>query len=120
MENESIKLELIEHGQSKKCAEVYFRNDWECYYFSLLGKCFGLMSNDIITLKGEPHVNEALREKYSDIEPGYYTNKMHWNSIRLNTKQLSLYEIKKLIDTSYELIKSKLTKVQKEQIDNKD
>lgn len=75
------------------------------------------MSNDIITLKGDPAVNKTLRQKHSDIMPGYYTNKEHWNSVKLNTKQLSLNDIKKLIDESYELVKSKLTKVQKEQID---
>ena len=33
--------------------------------------------------------NLKLRETYQDVIPEYYANKKHWNSITLNTKELT-------------------------------
>lgn len=104
---------LIEYGNTKKGADVYFRDDWGCYYFSLLGKCFGMLSDDFITLKGNKEENETLRETYKDIIPGYYSNKLHWNSIMLNSEVLTLDDFKAFIDLSYDLVFAKLTKKDK-------
>lgn len=108
--------ELIEHGKSKLGADVYFREAWECEYFSLNGKCFGMMGDTLITLKGDPYDNGTLREEYEDIIPGYYANKVHWNSIYLKTEELTTENIKKMIDLSYYLVFKKLTKKEKEKI----
>ncbi|XKM14436.1 hypothetical protein RCS94_04485 [Orbaceae bacterium ac157xtp] len=62
--------EYIQYGQSLQGADVYYRDDWECYYFSLLGKCFGMLTTKIITLKGVPEINIQLREMYKDVTPG--------------------------------------------------
>lgn len=35
-----------------------------------------------ITLKLHPSEGEFLRQQYSDIIPGYYMDKRHWNSVR--------------------------------------
>ncbi len=35
-----------------------------------------------ITLKLEPAEGDFLRTQYEDILPGYYMNKVHWNSIK--------------------------------------
>ena len=35
-----------------------------------------------ITMKLDPLEGEALRQQYEDILPGYYMNKLHWNSVR--------------------------------------
>ncbi len=111
---------LIEYGNTLPHASVYFREDWQVYYFDLAGKQFGLMSKEpseesVITLKGNPDVNEEMRENYSDISPGYYANKKHWNSIKLNSKELSGSEIKRMILTSYELVWGNLpAKIRKE------
>ena len=72
-------------GETFKGAKVYFRDDWEVFYFDLQGKMFGMMSDQagedaIITLKNLPEKNEELREVYKNIViPGYYANKTHWN-----------------------------------------
>ncbi len=116
MNNNARQLELIAHAETKQGSEVVYRHDWECYYFSLLGKCFGMLNDDIITLKGEPDQNVMLRETYIDVQPGYYTNKIHWNTIPLTTKQITTEQLKHFIDTSYELVKQKLTKKEKEQL----
>ncbi|MFD2114284.1 MmcQ/YjbR family DNA-binding protein [Paenibacillus yanchengensis] len=107
------KQVMILHGNTKQGAEVYFREDWQCHYFSLLGKCFGMMNNEVITLKGNPDENEMLRITYQDVVPGYYANKTHWNSIYLHTTELSSDEIKHFIDLSYALVYQKLTKKEK-------
>lgn len=110
-------------GETLKGAKVYFREDWEVFYFDLQGKMFGMMSNQasrdaIITLKNLPEKNEELREIYAGIViPGYYTNKNHWNSIKLVSDELPDEAIKQLIETSYRLVYQKLTKKQKAEIE---
>lgn len=96
-------------GNSLPHAKAYFRDDWKIIYFDLSGKMFGLLSptaseTSIITLKGDPESNVALREIYSDITAGYYVNKKHWNTIKLSTSELSDQEIEKMITHSYKLV----------------
>lgn len=110
-------------GETLKGAKVYFREDWEVFYFDLQGKMFGMMSDQasqdaIITLKNLRKKNEELREIYAGIViPGYYTNKNHWNSIKLVSDELPDEAIKQLIETSYRLVYQKLTKKQKAEIE---
>lgn len=106
-----------------KGAKAYYREDWDVYYFDIEGKMFGLMSTEpkedaIITLKGLPEDNEIVREQYSDVSPGYHTNKVHWNSIKLMTEQLTNQEIEQLIIKSYQLVYSKLPKKVRNQIES--
>ncbi|WP_078393792.1 MmcQ/YjbR family DNA-binding protein [Shouchella patagoniensis] len=114
------ELELIQkrmkafekHGNSLVGAKVYYRGDWDAYYFDIAGKQFGIMSpkpskEALITLKNLPEKNEELREMYEDVIPGYYANKNHWNSIMLHTSELSDEEIQLFITVSYELVLKK-------------
>lgn len=117
MKIEKRRKEFIDYGKSRRGADVYYRDSWECDYFSLLGKCFGMMGMEFITLKGIPEENAKLREKYKDVIPGYYANKEHWISVYLKTDELTEEEIKQLIDTSYQLVYQKLTKKEKLIID---
>ena len=100
----------IEFGKTLKGADVYFRESWECYYFDLLGKCFGMMTEERITIKWLPEDNEKLRALHSDVTPGYYANKKHWNTISLDTDQLTEDEIIDFIHESYKLVYDKLPK----------
>lgn len=110
-------------GETFKGAKVYFREDWEVFYFDLQGKMFGMMSDQagedaLITLKNLPEKNEELRELYQGIViPGYYANKTHWNSIKLASPEVSDEEIQQMIAISYQLVYQKLTKKQKAEID---
>ena len=56
-----------------------------------------------ISLKCDPQLAEALREKYETVLPGYHLSKKHWNTIILSG-QLPLEEIKGLITHSYNLV----------------
>lgn len=110
-----------EVGNRLPYAKAYYRNDWNLYYFDLKGKMFGLMSPNIsdtaiITLKGLPESNISLREMYSDVSAGYHVNKRHWNSIKLNTTEISDHEIEKMIENSYHLVFQNLPLVVKKSL----
>ena len=105
----------IAQGNKLAGAQVYYREDWDCYYFDIAGKYFGLLSaksdgKSFITLKNLPEVNEELRASYRAIRPGYYTNKVHWNSIDLTSDEISEGLLTSLIKSSYQLVVSKLPK----------
>jgi predicted DNA-binding protein (MmcQ/YjbR family) len=72
-------------------------------------KMFALISEGSdplrISLKGDPQLNELLRQKYETVLEGYHLNKKHWNTLIL-TGQLDDQEIKDLIRHSYELVVS--------------
>jgi predicted DNA-binding protein (MmcQ/YjbR family) len=75
---------------------------------------FALIGNDgegnaIISVKHDPENGIELREKYPDIVPGYYLNKMHWSSIFLNGSVPEAV-LKQMLDNSYDLIFSSLSK----------
>jgi predicted DNA-binding protein (MmcQ/YjbR family) len=71
------------------------------------GKLFALIADGSkplrLSLKCDPQLAEALREKYESVLPGYHLSKKHWNTI-LCTGQLSDDEIKDLIRHSYQLV----------------
>jgi len=56
-----------------------------------------------ITLKCPPALIFVLRDKYKAVLPGYYSNKMHWNTI-IPGKDVPDEEIKKMIQMSYDLV----------------
>jgi predicted DNA-binding protein (MmcQ/YjbR family) len=56
-----------------------------------------------ISLKCDPTLAEALREKYETVMPGYHLNKKHWNTIVL-TGQIPWEDIQGFILHSYNLV----------------
>ena len=66
-----------------------------------------------VNLKNNPERNVELREMYSVIKPGYHMNKKHWNTIELN-EYIPDSMVFQLIDESYEIVVSGLTRKQKE------
>ncbi|OGL30715.1 hypothetical protein A3F37_03800 [Candidatus Saccharibacteria bacterium RIFCSPHIGHO2_12_FULL_41_12] len=56
-----------------------------------------------LSLKCDPKLALALREKYESVMPGYHLNKKHWNTLVVSG-QLSDQEIKDLIFHSYQLV----------------
>lgn len=87
--------------------------------FKVLKKMFALVAWGEtplrITLKCDPHRAEMLRIQYKAVQPGYYMNKQHWNTITLDGS-IDESEILSWIDHSYDLVVSKLTKKEKEQL----
>lgn len=76
--------------------------------YKLGDKMFALISEGKqplqLSLKGDPQLNERLRQKYESVLPGYHLNKKHWNTLIL-TGQLPWEEVQGLIRHSFDLVK---------------
>ena len=82
--------------------------------FKVMGKMFALTSLDKIplsaNLKCDPERAIELREIHDgDIIPGYHMSKKHWNTVFLESR-LPPQLIYQLVDQSYDLVVSGLTK----------
>ncbi len=102
-------------------AALTLKPEWEALTLTVGGKLFGMFGEDskglpLITLKGDPLDNEALRQQYQDIIPGYYSNKKHWNSVILESTVVPADLVAELIQESYRLVFASLTKKVREEI----
>lgn len=113
-------LDLIrDYCLSKPGATEDFPFDETTLVFRVGGKMFALTDIEdkptSVNLKCEPEQAIKLREEYQGIEPGYHMNKKHWNTVSAES-DVDADLMKELIDTSYELIYSKLPKKVKDKI----
>ena len=73
----------------KKGVEKVWQTEWEAMKYLLHGKMFAYMGehkngDPIITMKLPPEEGQVLRAAYPDaVIPGYYMNKVHWNTLYL-------------------------------------
>ncbi|MGB0931202.1 MAG: MmcQ/YjbR family DNA-binding protein [Chitinophagales bacterium] len=85
--------------------------------FKVMSKMYALLALDALpatmNLKCNPDRALELREEYEGVKGGYHMNKKHWNTITLDA-DVSDEVIRELIDHSYDLVVSKLRKVDKE------
>jgi len=110
--------EYREYCISKKGVTEGFPFDQSTLVFKVMGKMFALTSIDnfeFINLKADPEYSADLREEYNGIKPGYHMSKVHWNSV-YTEQDVPTELILKLIDDSYNLIVSSLTKKLKEEL----
>lgn len=70
-----------------------------------------------ISLKGDPFLNEILREEWDAVSPGYHLNKTHWNTIVLDGS-IPVKEVKNWIDASYDLVVASLAKKEREALED--
>ncbi|WBU88010.1 MmcQ/YjbR family DNA-binding protein [Cellulophaga omnivescoria] len=103
----------------KKGITEEFPFDEHTLVFKVVGKMFALLPLERlppqINLKCNPELALELREKYDGaITPGFHMNKKHWNTILIERISPSL--LKELIDHSYNLVVSKLTKKQQTEL----
>ena len=85
--------------------------------YRIAEKIFALTSEEKtlrVNLKCDPIYALELRSIYEGIIAGYHMSKKHWNTVSIEESDVDDETIKELIDHSYELIYSKLTKKQKE------
>tara|TARA_R110000796_G_scaffold37722_4_gene95387 strand:+ start:293577 stop:293933 length:357 start_codon:yes stop_codon:yes gene_type:complete len=104
---------------TKKGITEEFPFDADTLVFKVMGKMFALAPLERlpsqVNLKCDPERAIELRETYEGvIMPGYHMSKVHWNTIFLENTPPKL--IQELIDHSYDLVVSKLTKKQKEEL----
>ena len=110
--------EMIVYCLDKPFAVKEFPFDFVTPVFKVGGKMFALMSLDgelRISLKCNPERAIELREKHKTIIPAWHMNKKHWNTVKIDGT-LATELIYELIDHSYELIVSKLTKTKKKEL----
>lgn len=69
----------------------------------------GLDEASSFNVKCDPELAVDLRERYSEVKPGFHMNKQHWNTVQINGS-LTLKQLKDMIDHSYELVFKSLPK----------
>ncbi|MBR9919199.1 MAG: MmcQ/YjbR family DNA-binding protein [Bacteroidetes bacterium] len=88
--------------------------------FKVMGKMFAAtgLDSDIFTanLKCDPERAVQLREQHPEIQPGYHMNKKHWNTVSFEGS-LNNSLLLELIDHSYDLVVSRLTKKLRTELD---
>jgi predicted DNA-binding protein (MmcQ/YjbR family) len=115
LEQNSLEKILLD----KACSIKEFPFGDDVAVFKVKNKMFALYSfeeNTIrLNIKCEPNDVIAYREIYECVIPGYHMNKKHWNTIILDG---SMEEdiLKDMITESYDLVVSKLTKKEKEEL----
>lgn len=70
------------------CVTSNVQTSWNWVRYYVGGKMFAAVCLNgenkpyYITVKLPPPEGELLRSQFEDVIPGYYCNKLHWNSIR--------------------------------------
>lgn len=78
--------------------------------------CFDSANNPkYITLKLKPEEGDFLRQQYTDIIPGYYMNKIHWNSVKADG-EVPDEILKDMLDKSYQLVLSSFSRKKQKEI----
>ncbi len=100
---------------SKKGASFDYPFDEKVRVYRVMEKMFALTSEELpleVNLKCDPIYALELRSIYDSIKAGYHMNKKHWNTVTADgdVDDELFFE---LMDHSYDLIVSKLTKKQK-------
>jgi predicted DNA-binding protein (MmcQ/YjbR family) len=102
---------------SLKGVEESLPFDDKTLVFSVKGKMFcatDITTFELVNVKCDPEKAVELREQFEEVNPGYYMNKKHWNSINTNGK-ITTEQFKNWITDSYNLVVAGLPKkVQKE------
>ena len=106
---------------AKKGVTEHFPFDVSTLVFKVMDKMFLLTSLNNweqgeakINLKCNPEKAEELRGEYEGIIAGFHMNKKHWNTVKVNTSDVSDDLVRELINHSYDLVVKGLTKKQRE------
>ena len=117
-----MKYEWIEEYLMKKAGVTKdIQAEWNWIRFHIGGKLFAAICRDdldklvYITLKLDPVEGALYRKKYEDIIPGYYMNKVHWNSVKADGK-VPDDVVKDLLDSAYQVVFDSLSKKRQREI----
>lgn len=116
MNAEQIREYCISKPQVTEC----FPFDEVTLVFKVANKIFALLSIEShdtlsINLKCEPEQAITYREQYRFVVPGYHMNKKHWNTVHLFNIENEMV-VYKMIDESYHLVVSGLSKKNREEL----
>lgn len=110
--------ELRDYCLQKRGATEGFPFGEDTLVFKVGEKLFILCSltqGDRFNAKCDPERAVELRERYSEVQPGYHMNKVHWNTVFMNGS-LTVKQLHEIIDHSYDLILNSLPKKVQEEI----
>ena len=105
----------------KKGTTEGFPFDNQTLVFKILGKMFALTNVEgfeSVNLKVNPEYGVELRDRYTSILEAYHMNKVHWITVVMDGTVPDRL-VKALIDGSYDLVVSGLTKSQKSTLSSK-
>ena len=88
--------------------------------FKVGNKIFLLISLDAgnrFNVKCDPELAIELRDRHSEVIPGYHMNKVHWNTVYMDGN-LTRKQLCEMIDHSYTLILKSLSKALQAEINN--
>ena len=99
------ETDICAYAETFSAAYTDYKVAWGATRLLLDDKMFGMLGQDkagkrILTVKLKPEDGELLREEYAEIVPGYYMNKVHWNSVDL-AGQVPDETIKAMIRTDF-------------------
>ena len=112
---------IDEYLMQKKAVTKNLQADWNWVRYCIQDKMFAAICLDkkdkpyYINVKTDPLESTHLREQYEDIVPGYYSNKVHRNSIRPDG-EVPDEVVKHLLDESYELVLQGFSKKKQREI----
>lgn len=96
--------------------------EWNWVRYKIGDKMFAAICLDdttgkavYITLKLDPAEGEFLRRQYEDIIPGYYMNKVHWNSIKADGCVPDDL-LREMLEKSYQLVLSGFSKKKQKEL----
>ena len=102
---------------AKKGVTEHFPFDEVTLVFKVMEKVFALTRLDkweqgeqCINLKCNPERAVELREVYEGVNPGWHSNKKHWNTVTINGSDVSGATVTALINHSYDMVVIGLTK----------
>lgn len=112
---------LTEYLLAKTGVTSDFKVEWGWQRYMVGGKLFAATMHvggqyaaayagrDLLNLKCDPLLSELLRREHAEVMPGFYSDKRTWISVDLGGN-LSEPLLRQLVDDSYRLVFSKLTK----------
>ena len=110
--------EIEQYVLSKYEVTYDYPFDEKVRVYRIFNKMFALIINETplkINLKCDPIYALELRSLYQNIKAGYHMNKKHWNTVEANGDVDDEFLLE-LINHSYDMVVSKLTKKQREMI----
>ena len=112
---------IDEYLMAKRGVTKDLQAEWNWIRYHIGGKMFAavLLDHDdrpyYINLKLNPAEGELMRKQYPDVIPGYYSNKLHWNSVKPDG-DIPDDLLKTWLDRSYLLVLQDLPKAKQRAI----
>lgn len=100
---------------------VTHKEEWGAMLYRVADKMIGMRGEykdgrPIVTIKLPPEQGEMLRATHEHIIPGYYMNKLHYNSVFLDAGVDETF-ISELLQDSYDCVFATLTKKARQAIE---